>query len=216
MKFLRIPFAAAVCAALCACSGASRVSDAIKEGEQALKNPLGTLSQLAKAGAELERLQKELEGMTPVDPVPFNDLIAFLPKPPPGWEAGKPRGESNQLGSWKFSQARRSYTSGGKTMEVEIQDWAFQYGLYAPFFVSAALAQETGTGYKKGILVGSDPGREEFDSQAGRGEIALLVGKRFLAGIKGQGIAAGELRQWLDGMDAAGLRAKAQSGGAAQ
>lgn len=210
MKSLRIPLAALVFATLCACSGASRVTEAIKEGEQALKNPLGTLSQLAKAGAELEKMQKEIESMTPVTPLPFNDLIAFLPQAPAGWEAAKPQGESNQLGAWQFSQARRSYRSGGKSMDVEVQDWAFQYGLYVPFFLSAALSQETATGFNRGIMVGTDPGREEFDSGARRGEIALLAGKRFMVAIKGQGIEAAELRQWLDRVDANALRAKAQ------
>lgn len=210
MKPQRITLAAILFAALWGCSSGSKESEKIKEGEQVAKTPFGALSQLAKAGSELEKIQKDLENMKPVDPVHFNELIAFLPEAPAGWEAGKPQGESNQMGDWKFSQVRRSYNSGDKSMQVEIQDWAYQYGLYAPFFLAASFSQETTEGYNKGIKMGDDPGREEFENEAKRGTLSLLIGKRFLVGIKGEGIESAELRQWLDRMDTNGLRAKAQ------
>jgi hypothetical protein len=196
--------------ALAACSGGSKPSSDIKEGENLSSNPIGQVRQFSQALSEFEQVQKELENMKPVDPLPFSDLMAMLPDAPAGWEAEKPTGESTQMGEWKFAQARRSYRSGDKTIDIEIQDWAYQYGLYAPFFLTASFSQETSEGYNKGIRIGQDPGREEYNYEGQRGTLSLLVGKRFLTGIKGSGIAAAELREWLDRLNVGALRAKAQ------
>lgn len=200
---------AALAFTLVSCGGGSQESTKIEEGENLSKNPLGAISQLAKAGSDLEKVQKELEQMKPVDPLPFNDLIAFLPEPPAGWQAEKPRGESSQMGEWKFSQASRQYSAGDQSMTIEIMDWAYHSGLYAPFFLTAGFSQESTEGYNKGIKIGEDPGREEYQHEAKNGTLSLLVGKRFLLSIKGSGVAAPELRQWLDRVNTAGLRAKA-------
>lgn len=211
MMFTKRIFAILAMAALCGCSGGgSKEASKIEEGEKVASNPLGQMSQFAKAMSDLEKVQTDLKEMKPVDAVPFSELLAFLPEAPSGWEAEKPRGESKQMGDWKFSQARRRYTSGGKSIEVEIQDWAFQQALYAPFFLSASFSEESTEGYNKGIKLNEDPGREEYQFEARRGTLSLLAGKRFLTGIKGSGIEAAELREWLDRIDLAGLRAKAQ------
>lgn len=196
---------------LAACSSGSKESTKIEEGENLSKNPLGAFSQLAKAGSDLEKIQKDLENMKPVEALHFNELIKYLPEAPGGWEAEAARGETNQMGEWKLSQASRQYNSGDKSMEVQIQDWAYQYGLYAPFFLSASFSQETTEGYNKGIKVGEDPGREEYQTAQQRGNLSLLIGKRFLVSIKGSTIEAAELRTWLDSINTAGLRGLAQA-----
>ncbi len=202
--------AIAVVGLLAGCSKGSKESSKIVEGEDLSKNPLTAMSQLAKAGSDLEKLQQELENMKPVDPVSFKELMPFLPEPPSGWVAEKARGESSQMGEWKFSHAERQYTSGEKSMQVEVADWAYTKALYAPFFLTAAFSQETSEGYNKGIKIGEDPGREEFQHEGKNGTLTLLVGKRFMVTVKGNGVEAAELRQWLDKIDTAGLRAKAK------
>jgi len=196
-------------AALAAC-GAKKEPEKVVEGEAISKNPVGFLSQMAKAGSDLEKIQKEMETMKPVDALSFTELMPFLPEPPSGWEASKPKGQSNQMGDMKFSEVEREYTMGDKRIEIKITDWAFRQALYAPFFLMASFSQESTEGYNKGIKIGEDPGREEYKSDSKNGDLSVLVGKRFLVAVKGGPIEAAELRQWWDRIDSKGLRAKAQ------
>jgi len=195
--------------ALAACGGGKKESSGVVEGENLSKNPLGMMGQLAKAGQDLEKIQKELENLKPTDPVHFNELLKFLPEPPSGWESQAPKGSTNNMGEWKFTEVNRDYTQGEKRIEVKILDWAFRKELYAGFFIAAAFSQETTEGYNKGIKIGEDPGREEYKTAGRNGTLSILVGKRFFVTIEGNGIDSAELRQWWDKLDAAGLRAKA-------
>lgn len=196
-------------AALAAC-GAKKEPEKVVEGEAISKNPLGFAAQMAKAGSDLQSMQAEMEKMKPVDALHFNDLLPFLPEPPSGWEGSKPKGQSNQMGEWKFSEVERDYTMGDKHMEVKIVDWAFRRELYAPFFLMASFSQESTDGYNKGIKINDDPGREEYKNDSKNGDLSVLLGKRFLVSVKGGPIEAAELRQWWDRIDTKGLRAKAQ------
>mgnify|MGYP001587382551 CR=1 FL=1 len=185
-------------------------SSKVQEGENISKNPFGLARQIAKAGEDLQKMQKELEDMKPVDPVHFSELLKFLPEPPSGWESQPAQGSSTKMGEWSFPQVERRYTQGDKRMEVQILDWAFHKELYASFFVAAAFSQETTEGYNKGIKIGEEPGREEYKTASKDGNLAVLVGKRFFVTIQGDNIEAAELRQWWDRLDTAGLRAKAK------
>lgn len=200
-----------ICVALLAIAacGSKKESSAVVEGENPSKNPFGVARQLAKAGEDLEKIQKDLENLKPTDPVHFNELLKFLPEPPSGWESQAPKGSTNSMGDWKFTEVERDYTQGEKRFQVKILDWAFQKELYASFFIAAAFSQETTEGYNKGLKIGEDPGREEYKTAGRNGTLSILVGKRFLVTIEGNGIDSAELRQWWEKMDAAGLRAKA-------
>lgn len=206
---MRILIAFALLAVLIGC-GSKKESEKVVEGEAISKNPVGFAAQMAKAGADLQSIQAELEKMKPVDAVSYTELLPFLPEPPSGWQGEKPKGQSNQMGDMKFSEAEREYTMGEKRMEVKITDWAFRQALYAPFFLMASFSQESTEGYNKGIKINDDPGREEYRNESKSGELSVLVGKRFLVTVKGNGIEAAELRQWWDRIDTKGLRAKAQ------
>ena len=205
---MRNLLAIALMAGLAACGG-KKESEKVVEGDTISKNPIGFAAQLAKAGSDMEKIQKDMEEMKPVEAVSFTELMPFLPEPPAGWEGEKPRGQSNSMGEWKFSEVERDYSMGEKHMEVKILDWAFRRELYAPFFLMANFSQESTDGYNKGIKIGDDPGREEYKHESKNGEMSVLVGKRFLVSVRGNGIAASELRDWWDKVDTKGLRAKA-------
>ena len=208
MAIHRWAFTALALLALAGCG--KKESSKVQEGENISQNPFGLARQIAKAGEDLQKMQKELEDMKPVDPVHFSELLKFLPEPPSGWESQPAQGSSNKMGEWSFTQVERRYTQGDKRMEVQILDWAFHKELYASFFVAAAFSQETTEGYNKGIKIGEEPGREEYKTASKDGNLAVLVGKRFFVTIQGDNIEAAELRQWWDRLDTAGLRAKAK------
>ena len=209
MLILRWTVAVLVPLALAGCEGSKKESEKLVEGENISKSPFGLARQIAKAGEELERAQKEIENTKPVDPVHFSELLKFLPEPPSGWESQKPAGSGSKMGEWSFTQVERNYTLGEKRIEIEILDWAFHKELYVGFFMAAAFSQETTEGYNKGIKIDNDPGREEYKTAGKDGTLSVLVGKRFFVTIKGNNIEAAELRQWWDRIDAKGLRMKA-------
>lgn len=208
MRLLRWILAACAIAALAGC-GSKKEYGKIVEGEKVSQNPIGLARQVAKAGEDFERIQKELENMKPATPVHFSQLIKFLPEPQAGWESQPAKGASNQMGEWSFTTVERQYDQGDKHIEIEILDWAFHKELYASFFVTAAFSQETTEGYNKGLKIGDEPGREEYTNASKNGTLSLLVGKRFFVTVKGSSIEPAELRQWLDRIDTKALRAKA-------
>ena len=178
---------------------ASEISDQVTEEGIDISNPLGALSALSGMAEEVQKMQEELEAMEPVDPLPFQTLIdEALPEAPSGWTAQKPRGSLNSMGNFQISQASRRYENEaeGKTIDVDISDWAFNRAVYAPFFLAANFSQETTEGYNKGIKLGEDPGREEFHYERKRGERTVLYSKRYNIVVKGRGIEPEDLEEW--------------------
>ncbi|UCC60044.1 MAG: hypothetical protein JSW38_05400 [Dehalococcoidia bacterium] len=86
-----------------------------------------------------------------VDPVSFNDLLPFLPEPPPGWEADEPFGGTYQMQEWWWSQVDRDYNnlSTGEYVDISIFDSAYYYGFAWWATMEYAVEWETTEGYAK-------------------------------------------------------------------
>ncbi len=187
MRLLTVVF---ITAALAGCSFMSSNSESedssevTSEGVDPSKDPFGALGALAKMGSELEGLQEELANTADVEALHFNDLIAALPDEFDGWTASEAEGSTNQMGTFQVSTAQRTYTKDDASVTVQIDDWAFHQALYVPFMMAAKFSQESTSGYNKGITVGDDPGREEFNTKQNRGERSVLLHKRYHVGIK--------------------------------
>jgi hypothetical protein len=169
------------------------------EGVDIKNDPLGALSALGSLGGELEKLQKDLEAMPETEAVSFNVLIAALPDPPAGWDAEDARGETNQMGEFKMSQASRVYTNGEQRVKVSITDWAFRKMLYMPFILSSKFSQESTDGYNKGITIGEDtPGREEHNIKQNSGKRQVLLNKRYFIEIDQRGGGPEVYDEWYE------------------
>ena len=182
-------FAVLLVGALAGCSFVgsdkeSEDSEVTSEGVDPSEDPFGALGALAKIGSELEELQAELESAVAVETLHFNDLIAALPEEVDGWTASEPEGSTNQMGDFQVSTAQRTYTKDDASVTVQIDDWAFHQALYVPFMMAAKFSQESTSGYNKGITVGEDPGREEFNTKQNSGERSVLFHKRYHVSIK--------------------------------
>ncbi len=176
-------------AALAGCSFLSPSKDSEKpsettEGVDPSKDPFGALSALAKVGSELGDLQDDLKNQVDVETLNFRELIKALPDEFDGWTASEPEGSTNKMGDFQVSTAQRTYTKGDSTVTVKIDDWAFHQALYIPFMMASKFSQESTSGYNKGITVGEDPGREEYDTKQHNGERSVLLHKRFHINIK--------------------------------
>jgi len=169
-----------------------------EEGVDVAKNPLGALSALVDAGKDIEKYQEEISKMPAVDPVHFSELIKALPDVPSGWTADDPRGESNQMGDFKMSRANRTYTREGseERVEVSVEDWAYHQVLYLPFIMGARFSQETTEGYSKGIKIGEDPGREEYQTASQSGNRSVLVNKRYHIKIDVNNLPSAAFDEW--------------------
>ena len=168
------------------------------EGIDIKDDPLGALGALAGIGDELQNLQQELEEMPDVEAVHFNDLMPGLPDPPDGYTADDPKGSTNQMGDTKISTVSRTYRAddGDGEVRVEISDWAFHKALYVPFVMQSKFSQETTESWNKGITVGEDPGREQYQTNTQMGERTVLLRKRFPVRISIRNLPAEAFDEW--------------------
>lgn len=169
-----------------------------EQGVDVKNNPLGALGALGRAGQDFEKFQKELENMPAVEPLHFSKLVAALPEPPSGWTAKPAKGETNQMGEFKMSRASRDYQKegGNERVQIQIEDWAFNRAIYAPFMLQAQFSQESTDGYSKGIKAGEDPGREEYKVAQKRGHRSILFRKRYHTKVDIRNLEPAAFDEW--------------------
>lgn len=191
--------AAATLLSLTGCMGRKEepVKTVTKEGVDVQKDPLGMLGALGSMGKDMEKIQKELDAMPATEPVHFSKLIEALPDAPSGWTASEAKGSTNQMGDFKISEGSREYTKeSGERVEVQIGDWAYNKALYLPFFMSAKFSQESTDGYNKGITMGEDPGREEYNIKSKDGNRIVLLKKRYHAKVGVHNMPKEAIDEW--------------------
>ncbi len=196
--YLPLLLAAALAASVGCSSSAPESTEVTEEGVDVDKNPLGALGALVSAGKDLEKYQQEIENMPAVDPVHFSELIKVLPDVPSGWTAEDARGESSEMGDFKMSRANRVYTKEGgqERVEVSVEDWAYHQVLYLPFIMGARFSQETTEGYNKGIKMGEDPGREEYQKASQSGNRSILAKKRYHVKVEVNNLPPSAFDEW--------------------
>jgi hypothetical protein len=150
-------------------------------GEQAPAS--GAAPQRAKAPEPPKGLLTEIEALPRVEPVPYAKLVELLPPAPKGFEAQKPRGENFAAGDNKYSFAERRYQGDHKLLVVSIQDAAHHPPLYLPFAIAQKLNREHTGGYEKGVTVDGNPGLEQYSENGMKGELLVLVGKRYIVKV---------------------------------
>jgi hypothetical protein len=201
---LRFAVAAALPFALLAACGRKEKAG---EGKELSKNPIAAMSQISEAAKKAAEAAKEASEMKPVDPVSFNALIPLLPAAPAGWTAEEPRGESSSAMGYRISEAERSYTKGGQHLHVKIVDGAYNSFLYAGVTMAAQFARESTEGYEKGVTIDGNPGVEKWSKASRRGELTVVVGKRFLVTVEASPVEAEFVRSVHGSIDKAKLAA---------
>ena len=171
-------------------------ADQLQKGAETAAKSLGDLA------AGLSAAVGGNGNIKPVDPVSFRDLIALLPAPS-GWEREKPTGE-RMTSPVSFADASVRLMKGDATVNVKITDSGFNQLLVAPFaiFLAGNYEKETSSGYEKSIKVGDAPGLEKWDSESKSGDVTVIVNKRFIVEIDGNGIDNPKvLHAMLDSVD---------------
>jgi len=177
------------------------------EGKELSKNPLVAINQISEAAKKAADAAKEASEMKPVDPVSFNALLPLLPPAPAGFKAEEPRGETTAAMGFKISEVEQRYTKDEQSLHVKIVDGAYNSFIYAGVTLAAQFSHESTEGYEKGVTIAGNPGVEKWSKSDKRGELAIVVGKRFLVTIDASPVDAGYVRSIYGTIDTAKLAA---------
>mgnify|MGYP001157990760 CR=1 FL=1 len=206
-RLLSAVMMAAVFTVACGKSEAEKQAEAAtKAAEEIAKAAQGVADAAAKqgtaaAGQGAADMAKAMQGMAaafsgtgadgkPVSPVAFQTLQTQLPKVS-GWEMDEPRGERMTM-PMPFSQIEADYRKGDANVDVKIVDTGMAQMLVAPWamMIAAGYSRESSDGYEKATTIGGNPAVEKWDKGDKRGELNILVGKRFMVTIEGSALSS--------------------------
>ncbi len=121
----------------------------------------------------------------PVDPIPFQTLQTHLPTVD-GWERGEVEGE-RMTSPVPFSQVETQFRKGDSRIDVKIIDTGFAQMLIAPWsmMLASGYSRESTNGYEKATTVSGNPAIEKWQAKQRRGELNVLVNKRFMVTVEG-------------------------------
>jgi len=177
---------------------AEKVADATaKQGAQASTDMAKAMENMAAAFAG----GKTADGKK-IEPIAFQALQTHLPKVS-GWEMGEPEGQRMTM-PVPFSQVETEYRKGDAQVDVTIVDTGFAQLLIAPWSMMLAVGyeNETSNGYEKSTSIAGNPAVEKWNKRDKRGELNILVGKRYMVTIDGRDLSdIKELHQFASAMD---------------
>lgn len=201
-RLLSAVLMAAVFTAACGKSEAEKQAEATaKAAEEMAKAAQNVADAAAKQGtAGTADVAKALQGMAaafsgtgadgkPVSPVAFQTLQTQLPTVS-GWEMGEPDGQRMTM-PMPFSQIEAEYRKGDANVDVTIVDTGMAQMLIAPWsmMIAAGYSNESSDGYEKATTIGGNPAVEKWNKRDNRGELNILVGKRFMVTIEGNDLS---------------------------
>ncbi|MFA5110990.1 MAG: hypothetical protein WC443_06270 [Desulfobaccales bacterium] len=118
--------------------------------------------------------------------VHFKELLPFADIKIPGWAMeGKPSGTTLKQGNVMVSEARASFKSGDKALEVIIMDFL---GKPIPFVMGQQLEMESSEETIRTTEIQGFRAMESFRPQDKQGELNISVADRFWVKIDGEGI----------------------------
>jgi hypothetical protein len=137
-----------------------------------------------------------------IEPIAFQTLQSHLPNVS-GWEMEEPEGQRMTM-PVPFSQVETEYRKGDSRIELTIVDTGFAQLLIAPWsmMLAAGYEKETRDGYEKAVTIDGNPAIEKWDKSDKRGELNILVGKRYMVSIDGREVAdIKDLHQFASAMN---------------
>jgi hypothetical protein len=164
-------------------------------------------SSAAATGGLLTALGGALGGSNRVAPVDFKSLQAMLPASLPGMKRTSAEGENQGALGVKTSSAKADYAANdGSTVHVEIADISGVSGLMD---LAGGLIQSTTSqserGFEKDVVIGGRTVHEKYDAPAKKGDLGLIVAKRYSVDLSGSGVDMPALEQSLGQIDLAKL-----------
>lgn len=178
-----------------AAQGAQQAGQAAQQGAQSFAQGMAQVAQGLKAA------QTGPDGK-PITSVDFEKLVDLLPSPA-GWDRTKPEGRQTSA-PIATSVAEARYTKGTSHAHVTITDSALNQMFMVPFtmMMSMNYSERSTSGYKKSTTYANQPGLEDWNSDNKHGAITIVVNKRFVVQVEGDGFDSMDgLKEVANGID---------------
>jgi hypothetical protein len=171
-------------------------------------------SPLSAAGGLMSALGGALGGPHPVNAVDFKTLTSLLPASLPGMKRTSAVGENQGALGVRASSAKADYQgSDGGSVHIEIADMSGVSGLMdlAGSLIQSSTS-ESDSGYEKDVIIGGRTVHEKFEAHERKGDLSVMVAKRYTVDISGSGVDMHSLEQSLGQIDLAHLESMKDAG----
>lgn len=176
------------------------------------QNPASALGGLVTA------LGGALGGSHRVTPVDFKSLTAMLPASLPGMKRTDAQGEKQGAIGVTTTSAKADYQGNdGAGVHIEISDISGVSGLMdAAGSLVQNTTSESASGFERDQVIGGRNVHEKYDAKAKKGDLNVIVAKRFEVDVTGEGVDMNALEQSLGQVDLAHLESMKDQGAQAQ
>ncbi len=173
-----------------------------------------TQNPASAAAGFLTALGGAMGGSHRVDVVDFKTLTAMLPGSLPGMKRTAAQGENQGAIGVKTASAKADYQGdNGASVHIEISDLSGVSGLLN---LAGALVQnttsESDSGYERDKVISGRSVHEKYDAKARKGDLSIMLAKRFQVEITGDGVDMSSLEQALGQIDLASLESMKDQG----
>jgi predicted nucleic acid-binding Zn ribbon protein len=181
-------------------------------------NSADAQSSVSAVGGLVTALGGALGGSHRVAVVDFKTLTAMLPSSLPGMTRTNAQGENQGAVGVKTSSAKADYQGdNGADVHIEISDISGVSGLMG---LAGSLVQnttsESASGFERDQDIGGRSVHEKYDAKAKKGDLSVIVAKRFEVDVAGDGVDMNTLEQSLGQVDLARLESMKEQGAQAQ
>ncbi|MFY7910923.1 MAG: transposase [Emticicia sp.] len=158
-----------------------------------------------KAMELVDKITKEAENISNEEPKEVVDaklLKELLPEEAAG--LARKSAESEKVGAMGFmvSKAEARYKNDDSSIEVNIIDVAGTGALMGMAAWSMVdMDKETENGYEKTTTYKGNKAYEKYNSKNKDGEMAVIIGKRFVVSVKGRNIEMDKIKDTIDDID---------------
>jgi Yip1 domain/zinc-ribbon domain len=200
------------------------LSNLVKAGQQSeQQTPAGDANNATSDSAQnpvsaatglLTALGGAMGGNHRVEVVDFKALTPLLPGSLPGMKRLDAKGETQGAVGVKTASATANYQGdNGAGVQIVISDMSGVSGLMD---LAGALVQNTtsqsDSGYEKDTVISGRSVHEKYDSKARKGDLSVMLAKRFQVEITGDGVDMSSLEQALGQIDLARLESMKDQG----
>ncbi len=157
------------------------------------------------AGNVMQALNQAASGGKIVEPVDFRQLKELLPQSMGSLQRAEASGEKSTALGITISKAEARYTGEDRrAINLTISDIGNASGLASLALYAWAnneIDKDSPTGYEKTTTFRGYKAYEKYNKHDHRGEIGVLIDKRFVVEAKGDGVTIEDLKGMLDTID---------------
>ena len=146
-------------------------------------------SPAAAVGGLLSAVGSSLGGPDRVDPVNFKTLAATLPQTLAGMSRSNVKSEGQTAMGVKTTRSEADYRGADGAVHLQIADVSGVSGLLdLATGIAQSTESESDAGYEKNAVIAGHAAHEKWDARQKRGEINMIVAKRFSVDVTGNGV----------------------------